>query len=53
VTYEYDDAARTREREERTIECKAENDQLRGVWLAQEAGRARRRNGSGPDTSNC
>ncbi|HEX3637448.1 MAG TPA: hypothetical protein VHV99_18565 [Paraburkholderia sp.] len=52
VTPEYDEAAKARERAQRTIERKAENDELRGVWLAQEAERQRRRNRSGPNTSN-
>jgi hypothetical protein len=39
VTPEYDDAARARERAERTIELKAQSDQLRNVWRAQITGR--------------
>jgi hypothetical protein len=39
VTPEYDDAAKARERAERTIELKAQSDQLRSVWRAQITGR--------------
>lgn len=53
VTREYDDAAKTRERTERTIELKAQSDQLRSVWLAQEAGRPQRRNRSASHNSSC
>jgi hypothetical protein len=53
VTPEYDDAARAREHVKRTIELKAESDQLRSVWLAQDAQRARRGNRSALDTSDC
>jgi hypothetical protein len=53
VTPEYDEAARARERAQRISERKAANDQLRGVWLAQEAERMQCRNRSGTDTSDC
>lgn len=53
VTPEYDDAAKARERAERTIELKAQSDQLRSVWRAQEAERRQRRNCSTSYNSSC
>jgi hypothetical protein len=40
VTPEYDEAARARERAQRAIERKADNDELRKVWRAQTDNRA-------------
>ncbi|MFL9911147.1 hypothetical protein [Paraburkholderia sp. RL17-337-BIB-A] len=53
VTPEYDDAAKARERAERTIELKAQSDQLGSAWRAQEAKRPQRRNRSASHHSNC
>ncbi|MFM0738144.1 hypothetical protein PQQ51_12965 [Paraburkholderia xenovorans] len=53
VTPEYDEAAKAREHAKRTIELKAQSDQLGSAWRTQKAQRAQRRNRSAPLTSSC